>query len=167
MWTVQDLPAVNATLNGISALLLGAGYVLIRRKQVTAHKACMLSAFGVSVLFLASYLTYHYHVGSVPFGGRGWSRPLYFSVLLTHTPLAAAIVPLALITLYRAWRGQFEKHKRIARWTLPIWLYVSVTGVVVYLMLYQIYGPAQPLGGFLKDAPQTPLELLTARHAGR
>ncbi len=136
MWTVQDLPAVNATLNGISALLLGAGYVLIRRKQVTAHKACMLSAFGVSVLFLASYLTYHYHVGSVPFGGRGWSRPLYFSVLLTHTPLATAIVPLALITLYRAWRGQFEKHKRIARWTLPIWLYVSVTGVVVYLMLY-------------------------------
>ncbi|MEE8109943.1 MAG: DUF420 domain-containing protein [bacterium] len=147
MWTVQDLPAVNATLNGISALLLGAGYVLIRRKQVTAHKACMLSAFGVSVLFLASYLTYHYHVGSVPFGGRGWSRPLYFSVLLTHTPLAAAIVPLALITLYRAWRGQFEKHKRIARWTLPIWLYVSVTGVVVYLMLDQIYGPAQPVGG--------------------
>lgn len=143
MLSVYDLPALNAALNSASALLLAAGYLFIRRKYVRAHKACMLSAFCVSVLFLASYLTYHYQVGSVPFGGRGWSRPVYFSVLFTHTPLAAAIVPLALITLYRAWKEQFDRHRRIARWTLPLWLYVSVTGVVVYLMLYQIYGPAQ------------------------
>ena len=105
----------------------------------------MLSAFGISILFLASYLTYHYHVGSVRFGGLGWARPVYFTILLSHTVLAAAIPPLALVTLYRAWKEQFEKHRRIARWTLPIWIYVSLTGVVVYLMLYRIYGPAQPI----------------------
>ena len=145
MLSVADLPAVNATLNAISAALLICGYGFIRRKNVTAHKACMLSAFGISVLFLASYLTYHYHVGSVPFGGQGWARPVYFTILISHTVLAAAIPPLALVTLYRAWKEQFEKHRRIARWTLPIWIYVSLTGVVVYLMLYRIYGPAQPI----------------------
>jgi uncharacterized membrane protein YozB (DUF420 family) len=148
--SVADLPAVNATLNAISVALLICGYAFIRRKNVTAHKACMLSAFAVSILFLASYLTYHYHVGSVPFGGQGRARPVYFTILISHTVLAAAIPPLALVTLYRAWKEQFEKHRRIARWTLPIWIYVSLTGVVVYLMLYRIYGPAlpiQPLGG--------------------
>ncbi|MFQ5691966.1 MAG: DUF420 domain-containing protein [Nitrospinota bacterium] len=147
MLSVYDLPAVNAALNSASALLLAAGYVFIRRRWVAAHRTCMLAAFGVSALFLVSYLTYHYNVGSVPFGGRGWSRPVYFGILLTHTVLAAAIVPLALITLRHAWRGRFVRHRRIARWTLPLWLYVSVTGVVVYLMLYRIYGPARPVGG--------------------
>ncbi|MFQ5913449.1 MAG: DUF420 domain-containing protein [Nitrospinota bacterium] len=144
MLSVYDLPALNATLNSASALLLAAGYVFIRCKSVRAHMTCMLFAFGVSILFLTSYLTYHYHVGSVRFGGQGWIRPVYFSILFTHTVLAAATLPLALITLYRAWKQKFDRHARIARWTLPIWLYVSVTGVVVYLMLYRIYGPAQP-----------------------
>lgn len=147
MLSVYDLPALNAALNSASALLLAGGYLFIRRRNVPAHRACMLAAFGVSVLFLISYLTYHYQVGSVPFGGRGWVRPVYFAILLTHTVLAAAIVPLALITLYRALKERFDRHRRIARWTLPLWLYVSVTGVVVYLMLYRIYGPARPVGG--------------------
>jgi putative membrane protein len=145
--SVYDLPALNAALNSLSGILLAVGYVFIRRKNVSAHKACMLSALGVSVLFLVSYLTYHYHVGSVRFGGQGWIRPVYFAILLTHTVLAAVIVPLALITLYRAFREQFQKHRRIARWTFPLWMYVSVTGVVIYLLLYQVYGPASPVGG--------------------
>ncbi len=145
MLSVTSLPAVNATLNSISALLLICGFVFIRRKQVRAHKACMLSAFAVSILFLISYLTYHFHVGSVRFGGQGWARPLYFTILISHTILAAAIVPLVLITLYRAWREQLDKHRRIARWTLPIWIYVSITGVVIYLMLYKIFGPQGPV----------------------
>jgi putative membrane protein len=133
------LPAVNAALNGTSALLLATGYLCIRRKKITAHKVCMLSAFGTSTLFLISYLTYHYHVGSIRFAGRGGIRILYFAILISHTILAAAIVPLALVTLYRALRGRFDRHVRIARWTLPIWLYVSVTGVIVYWMLYHLY----------------------------
>ena len=136
--SLTDLPAFNAALNGISALLLASGYLCIRRQRVTAHKLCMGSAFLTSTLFLISYLTYHYHVGSVPFGGRGWIRAAYFTILISHTILAATIVPLALVTLSRALRGRFSKHVRVARWTLPLWLYVSVTGVVVYWMLYHL-----------------------------
>ncbi len=136
------LPTLNATLNGVSALLLTGGFLFIRRKNVTAHRACMLSACATSALFLVSYLVYHYHVGSVRFAGQGWVRPVYFAVLLSHTVLAAAILPLALVTLARALRGRFDRHARIARWTLPIWLYVSVTGVIVYVMLYHLYPPA-------------------------
>ena len=138
MVLLSYLPSINASLNSACALFLVIGYLLIRRGHVTAHRVCMLSAFATSTLFLVSYLTYHYQVGSVPFEGRGWVRPLYFSVLISHTVLAVAIVPLVLVTLVRALRGRFERHKRIARWTLPIWLYVSVTGVVVYWMLYRL-----------------------------
>jgi uncharacterized membrane protein YozB (DUF420 family) len=135
---ISDLPAVNATLNSLSAILLMTGYVFIRQKNITAHKLCMISALGASALFLTSYLIYHYHVGSKPFGGQGAIRIVYFSILISHTILAVTIVPLALITLSRALKQRFDKHKRIARWTLPIWLYVSVTGVTVYWMLYQM-----------------------------
>jgi uncharacterized membrane protein YozB (DUF420 family) len=137
--SVTDLPAVNAALNATSAVLLASGYGFIRRRQINAHKRCMVAACATSALFLLSYLTYHYHVGSMPFRGQGWVRPLYFTILITHTILAAAIVPLALITLLRAWKADFIKHVRIARWTLPIWLYVSVTGVIIYGMLYQLF----------------------------
>jgi putative membrane protein len=140
-YRASALPAVNAFLNGTSAVLLAAGYLFIRRKRVTAHKFCMGTAFGVSCLFLASYLFHHYQVGSVPFSGQGWIRPAYFALLISHIILAAFIVPLALITIYRALGEQFDRHKRIARWTLPIWLYVSVTGVIVYIMLYRLYPP--------------------------
>ena len=136
--SLTDLPDVNAALNGTSALLLASGYLCIRRRMVTAHKACMVSAFVLSTLFLVSYLTYHYHVGSVAFGGQGWIRRAYFAILISHTVLAATIVPLAAVTLTRGLRGRFSKHVRIARWTLPLWLYVSVTGVVVYWMLYHL-----------------------------
>jgi len=135
---VTDLPALNACLNSISTILLGAGYYFIRRREIARHKMSMIAAFVCSILFLTSYLIYHYHVGSIPFTGQGWIRPVYFTILITHIILAAAIVPLALITLYRAWRGQFDRHKRIARWTWPLWMYVSVTGVVIYVMLYQM-----------------------------
>ncbi len=135
---ITDLPALNACLNSISTILLGAGYYFIRRREIQRHRLMMTSAFVCSCLFLASYLTYHYHVGSVPFTKQGWIRPVYFTILITHVVLAATIVPLALITLYRAWRSQFDRHKRIARWTWPLWMYVSVTGVVVYVMLYQL-----------------------------
>jgi uncharacterized membrane protein YozB (DUF420 family) len=133
---VTILPAVNAALNATSALLLTIGYICIRRQRVAAHRLCMLSAFATSVLFLCSYLIYHYQVGSVPFQGRGWIRIVYFTILLSHTILATAVVPLALLTLARALKGKFERHRRVARWTLPIWLYVSITGVIVYGMLY-------------------------------
>lgn len=136
--TVSDLPAVNAGLNSLSTVLLLAGYRNIRRHNIPAHRLCMLLAFATSTLFLISYLTYHYHVGSVPFTGQGWIRPVYFTILITHVSLAATILPLALVTLYRAWRERFDQHRRIARWTLPVWLYVSVTGVVVYVMLYRL-----------------------------
>lgn len=135
---VSALPALNAFLNGLSALFLSAGYLFIRRKKPTAHKLSMLTAFFVSTLFLVSYLVYHYHAGAKPFGGTGAIRVVYFSLLVSHIVLAAVIVPLTLTTIYRAWRGEFNLHKRIARFTLPIWLYVSVTGVVVYWMLYRL-----------------------------
>ena len=134
--SVSDLPAVNAALNAASALLLGAGYVCIRRRRVTAHRACMLLALLTSTIFLVSYLTYHYHAGSTPFRGTGWTRPAYFTLLISHTLLAATVVPLALITATRALRGRFDRHVAIARWTLPVWMYVSITGVVIYVVLY-------------------------------
>jgi uncharacterized membrane protein YozB (DUF420 family) len=134
----ERLPAINAFLNGTSAVLLVGGFLFIRRKQVAAHRACMLGAFTVSVLFLISYLAHHYEAGSVPFRGQGWIRPTYFALLTSHVVLAAAVVPLALLTIYRGWTARLDRHVRIARWTLPIWLYVSVTGVVVYLMLYRL-----------------------------
>jgi len=136
--SVADLPAVNATLNATSAVLLFNGYRLIRKKRITAHKRSMIAACCTSVLFLISYLTYHSLHGSTPFTGEGWVRPLYFSILISHTILATAIVPLVLITLTRALRERFDAHGRIARWTLPLWFYVSVTGVVIYFMLYHL-----------------------------
>lgn len=138
MLPLSDLPAVNATLNSASALLLAAGYFFIRRGKIAAHRRCMVAALTTSALFLTSYLIYHYNVGSVPFPGRGWIRVVYFSILITHTILAAVIVPLVLVTLTRALREDFVRHRRIARWTLPLWFYVSVTGVVVYVMLYRL-----------------------------
>ena len=135
---VAALPLLNACLNATSAALLTAGWLFIRRKQVTAHKTCMISALAVSSLFLVSYVTYHSLAGSRPFGGTGWIRLVYFPMLLSHIVLAAAIVPLALTTLYRALQGSFARHVRIARLTLPVWLYVSVTGVLVYWMLYRL-----------------------------
>jgi putative membrane protein len=130
------LPSVNATLNATAACLLTAGFWCIRHRHVRAHRFFMVAAFVVSSLFLASYLYYHYQVGSVAFTGQGWVRGVYFVILITHIVLAAVILPLALTTLYRALRGRWELHKRIARITLPVWLYVSVTGVVIYWMLY-------------------------------
>lgn len=137
-FSLSLLPTVNAGLNGTSALLLVAGYWLIRRKQVKAHGAFMGLAFLVSLLFLVSYLTYHFHHGATRFPGTGWVRGVYFGILISHTLLAAAMGPFILRTLYLAMKNRFEEHTRIARWTLPIWLYVSVTGVVVYWMLYQM-----------------------------
>ena len=131
--------ALNASLNGISAILLAGGYAAIRAGKRDVHKYFMVSAFGVSTVFLASYLIYHYRVGHVVFAGQGWIRPVYFALLISHTVLAIVIVPLILITLRRAWLEKFDKHRLIARWTLPLWFYVCVTGVIVYLMLYQIY----------------------------
>lgn len=136
--SISDLPIVNATLNAISSVWLAGGYIFIRQKKKSAHRFCMLGALTTSTLFLISYLTYHYYAGSKPFTGSGTIRTVYFTILLTHTILAVAIVPLALITLSRALKERFDKHKRIARWTLPLWFYVSVTGVVIYLMLYQM-----------------------------
>ena len=133
------LPHLNACLNATSGVLLLAGFYFIRRRRVTAHLRCMTAALCVSAAFLVSYLVYHAQHGSTRFRGQGYVRPLYFTILLTHTVLAAAIVPLVAVTLRRAWRGDFARHRRIARWTFPLWLYVSVTGVVVYLMLYQLY----------------------------
>jgi uncharacterized membrane protein YozB (DUF420 family) len=132
------LPAVNASLNALSTVFLTTGWILIRRRQIERHRLCMLSALATSVLFLTSYLVYHAKVGSVPFPGQGAVRTIYFTILITHVILAATIVPLALVTLSRALARRFDRHRRIARWTLPIWLYVSVTGVVIYLMLYQM-----------------------------
>ncbi len=135
---VAALPPLNACLNATSAALLTAGYVFIRGRRVGAHRACMVSALVVSTLFLVSYVTYHALAGSRPFGGQGWVRLVYFPLLVSHIVLAAVIVPLALTTAYRALSGNFARHVRIARWTLPLWLYVSVTGVLVYWMLYHL-----------------------------
>lgn len=138
MPAVSDLPLVNATLNATATAFLVAGWRFIRRGDRAAHRACMLAALACSALFLASYLVYHANVGSRPYTGTGLLRSVYFLVLITHVVLAAAIVPLVVVTVARAWRGRFAAHRAIARWTLPLWLYVSVTGVVVYVMLYQL-----------------------------
>ncbi|HUP23041.1 MAG TPA: DUF420 domain-containing protein [Thermoanaerobaculia bacterium] len=135
---LTDLPAINASLNALAGLLLVVGFVFIRRRQIQQHRACMLAAFSCSVLFLISYLVYHAQVGSVRFQGTGAIRTVYFSILISHTILAAAVPPLALVTLVRALRARYDRHRAIARVTLPIWLYVSVTGVIVYWMLYRL-----------------------------
>jgi uncharacterized membrane protein YozB (DUF420 family) len=142
VFAITSLPSVNATLNATSAVLLIVGYYHIRQGHQQAHRACMLAAFLVSVLFLVSYLIYHFHAGTTRFTGQGWIRPVYFTLLLSHTILAALVPFLAVLTFSRALRQQIDRHRAIARWTLPIWLYVSVTGVVIYWLLYHIYAPA-------------------------
>ena len=143
--TVHDLPAVNASLNGLSAIFLTAGFIFIRRKNKIAHRNCMVSAFVTSILFLICYIIYHSYrywvlnIGPTKFANPEWFRPIYLTILITHTILAIVIVPMILITLNRALRGRFDAHKKIARWTWPLWMYVSVTGVIVYLLLYQIF----------------------------
>jgi putative membrane protein len=143
--SIGDLPAVNACLNGLSAAFLSAGYYFIRHKNQAAHRNCMLAAFAASALFLACYITYHgyvayyLHKGPTVFKEPAGFRPIYLAILLTHSVLAVVILPLALITLWRALRQRFERHKKIARWTWPLWMYVSVTGVLIYLLLYQIF----------------------------
>lgn len=132
-------PVLNAILNGTSAVLITTGVTLVRRGRKNAHRRVMLSAVVTSTLFLISYLYYHAHVGSVRFQGHGWPRSLYFFILGTHTVLAAAVVPLVLVTLVRALRGRFQRHRAIARWTYPVWIYVSVTGVIIYVMLYHLF----------------------------
>ena len=136
---LSDFPALDATLNATSAVLLALGYLFIRKKRILAHKICMLSAFATSSIFLVCYLWYHAHHGVTRFLGQGAIRTVYFALLGSHTILAIVIVPLVLTTLYRAWRKRFDLHKRVARWTLPLWLYVSVTGVIVYWILYRLY----------------------------
>ena len=135
--TVHDLPAVNASLNATSGVLLLIGYTLIRARRIAAHRAVMIAAFAASVLFLVCYVVYHAQVGSVPFPRYGFVRPLYFTILITHVLLAFTVPPLAIVTLTRGLKGRYPQHRRIARWTFPIWLYVSVTGVLVYVLLYQ------------------------------
>ncbi|HEX8183946.1 MAG TPA: DUF420 domain-containing protein [Blastocatellia bacterium] len=136
---IRILPTLNAILNATSGALIVVGFLFIRRKRVNAHRACMIAAVGSSILFLISYLVYHYHHGATRFLGTGWVRAFYFAILITHTILAAVIVPFVIVTLTRAVRGQFARHLRVARWTFPMWLYVSITGVIVYLMLYHFY----------------------------
>ena len=135
--TVHDLPAVNASLNALSGVLLLIGYVLIRTKRIAAHRAVMITAFATSSLFLICYLVYHAQVGSVPFPRHGFVRPIYFTILITHVVLAASVPPLAIVTMTRGLKGRYPQHRKIARWTFPIWMYVSVTGVLVYVLLYQ------------------------------
>lgn len=135
--TVHDLPAVNASLNAISGVLLIVGYALIRARRIEQHRVCMLAAFTTSSLFLVCYVVYHAQVGSVPFTREGFVRPIYFTILVTHVLLAAAVLPLAIVTLSRGLKRRVARHRAIARWTLPIWLYVSATGVLVYVLLYQ------------------------------
>lgn len=136
---ISDLPAVNAALNGLAAIFLTTGYVLIRRGRRELHKRCMLAALTTSALFLVSYVIYHANTGSRPFPGQGVIRVVYFAILVTHVVLAVVILPLALMTAARGLSAQYNRHVRLARWTLPLWLYVSVTGVVIYLMLYRLY----------------------------
>ena len=135
--TVHDLPAVNASLNALSGILLLIGYVLIRARRIQQHRACMIAAFAASSLFLICYVVYHAQVGSVRFTRQGFVRPLYYTILITHVTLAATVLPLAIITLSRGLKARYPQHRRIARWTLPVWMYVSVTGVLVYVLLYQ------------------------------
>ncbi len=143
--SILDLPAVNGSLNGLSTVFLTAGYVFIRKKKQTAHRNCMIAAFVTSTLFLVCYLTYHFylafalHRGPTKFIDPAWFRPIYLTILITHTILAVTIVPLILMTLSRGLKGNFERHRKIARWTWPLWMYVSVTGVVIYFLLYQIF----------------------------
>ncbi len=134
---VTDLPTLNASLNLFATLCLACGYYWIRRGNISRHRLCMLGACLASAAFLTGYLVYHWQVGSVPFTGQGWIRSVYFVVLISHIVLAIVIVPLAATTLLRAWRGAFDRHRQIARWTWPLWMYVSVTGVVIYWMLYR------------------------------
>jgi len=137
--TIRLLPTLNAILNATSGILIVAGFFFVRRKRINAHRACMIAAVSSSILFLISYLVYHYHHGATRFPGTGWVRAFYFIILISHTILAALIVPFVIVTLRRALRGQFARHMRVARWTFPMWLYVSITGVIVYLMLYHFY----------------------------
>jgi len=137
--SLTDLPAINACLNSLSTVFLFAGYLFIKRKNKIAHRNCMVAALVTSTLFLVSYLIYHFNAGRTVFLKPEWFRPIYLAILLTHTVLAVVIVPLVLITFWRAVKSDFERHRRIARWTWPIWMYVSVTGVLIYLLLYQIY----------------------------
>lgn len=145
MEAYHSLAPLNALLNGCAAVLLLAGFFFIRNGNVRAHRACMIGAMGFSALFLTSYLIYHYNVGNVRFSGEGWVRSLYFSILIPHIVLAAVIVPLAITTITFALRGNFRRHRKIAVWTWPLWIYVSITGVIVYLMLYQMYTPIYPM----------------------
>ena len=133
------LPHLNATLNASSFILLSSGYYFIRRGRVNAHRNCQLAALTASIIFLISYIVYHLHHGATRFAGQGIARPIYFTILLTHTVLAVVIVPFVIVTLRRALRRDFQRHRALARWTLPMWLYVSITGVLVYLMLYHLY----------------------------
>jgi uncharacterized membrane protein YozB (DUF420 family) len=137
MISVHDLPAVNASLNAVSGVLLLCGYTLMRLRRIELHRAFMIAAFAMSSLFLICYLVYHAQVGSVPFPRQGFVRPLYFTILITHVVLAATVPPLAIVSMTRGLQGRYPQHRRIARWTFPIWLYVSVTGVLVYVLLYQ------------------------------
>lgn len=137
--TLSDLPAVNACLNGLSTILLTLGFVFIKRGHRLAHRNCMIGACATSLLFLICYLIYHYQAGRTVFTHPAWFRPIYLAILLTHTVLAVVILPLVLLTLVRAFAGQFDRHKKVARWTWPIWMYVSVTGVAIYLLLYHIF----------------------------
>ncbi|MCU1384855.1 MAG: hypothetical protein JWL71_3552 [Acidobacteria bacterium] len=137
MISVHDLPAVNASLNAVSGVLLLCGYILIRARRIALHRLVMITAFATSSLFLICYLVYHAQVGSVPFPRHGLVRPLYFTILITHVLLAATVPPLAIVTMTRGLKGRYPQHRRIARWTFPIWMYVSVTGVLVYVLLYQ------------------------------
>ncbi len=132
---ISHLPALNAVLNAASAVLATVGWIQVRRKNVATHRACMIGALVLSTFFLVSYLTYHAQAGTTRFGGDGWLRTVYFAILLTHTPLAALIVPMILVVVYRAWKGDLVRHRRWARVTLPLWLYVSVTGVAIYFLL--------------------------------
>ena len=140
--TLSDLPAVNAALNTLSTIFLTCGYVFIRRQRQVAHRNCMIGAVISSALFLTCYLIYHYNVGRTEFRNPEWFRPIYLTILLTHTILAVVIVPMVLTTLYRAARRQFDRHRKIARWTWPIWMYVSITGVIIYFLLYHIFPQA-------------------------
>jgi len=141
MLELSHLPKINACLNGLSAVFLTMGFIFIKRKKISAHRTCMTGAFVVSTLFLASYLYYHFHAGATRFMGQGWVRPVYFSILISHTILAVVVVPLILTTLAFAIRGQFDRHARLARWTWPIWMYVSLTGILVYVILYHLFPP--------------------------